>query len=93
MSSSKDFRDFIIEQSGLEGDLQFKPMMGEYLLYYQGKHIGGIFDDRLLVKKTKMNESLNLPEAIPYHGAKAMLQVDADDREQVRNVIIITAKG
>lgn len=91
MSSSKDFRDFILDQSRLE--LHFKSMMGEYLIYYKGKYIGGLFDDRLLLKKTKTNAIYDLPEGIPYPGANAMLQVDADERDMVRELIIVTEKG
>lgn len=47
-----------------------KPMMGEFLLYWQGKYFGGIYDNRVLVKKTKTNERFGMPEAIPYEGGK-----------------------
>ena len=86
MASGKDYLDYILEQlSGLEG-VRWRAMMGEYLLYYQGKLVGGIYDDRLLVKPTPSAGAL-LPEAplaLPYEGAKGMLLVEeTDDREQL----------
>ena len=84
MASGKDYLAYILEQlSGLD-DLRYRPMMGEYLLYYQGTLVGGIYDDRLLVKPTPSAKAL-LPEAplaLPYEGAKEMLLVEeTDDRE------------
>ena len=81
MASSKEYLDFILEQlSGLE-NITWKAMMGEYILYYRGKIIGGIYDDRLLVKPVKSALDM-LPDAdreIPYEGAKEMLLVDNVD--------------
>jgi len=83
MASSKVYLDFILEQlSGLE-EITYRAMMGEYILYYRGKIVGGIYDDRLLVKPTKSAISL-MPEAtyeLPYEGAKEMLLVgDVDSK-------------
>lgn len=78
MASSKGYLDFVLEQlSGLE-EITYKPMMGEYLLYYRGKIVGGIYDDRLLVKPVKSAVSLmpTASYALPYAGAKEMLLVD-----------------
>ena len=81
MASSREYLDFILEQlSGLDG-IAHKPMMGEYILYYQGKIIGGIYDDRFLVKPTKAAAAM-MPDAdreLPYEGAKEMLLVDNVD--------------
>lgn len=84
MASSKDYLDFILEQlSGLD-DITYKAMMGEYIIYYRGKIVGGIYDDRLLVKPTKSVVKM-MPDAsyeLPYEGAKEMLLVDdIDSRE------------
>ena len=84
MASSKDYLNFILEQlSGLE-DVSHRAMMGEYILYYQGKVIGGIYDDRFLVKPTESAVKMT-PDAqfeLPYEGAKEMLLVsDVDDRD------------
>ena len=84
MASSKEYLDFILEQlSGLE-EITYRAMMGEYILYYRGKIIGGIYDDRLLVKPVKSAAAL-MPDAtfeLPYEGAKEMLLVDdVDNRD------------
>lgn len=91
--TSKDYRDFAVEQMGMLEGIATRAMMGEYLLYWQGKHFGGIFDNRVLVKKTKTNERFGMPEAIPYDGAKTMYQVNIDDREEVAEVIKATCGG
>ena len=81
MASSKEYLHFILEQlSDLEA-VSYRSMMGEFILYYRGKIIGGIYDDRLLVKKTSSALEL-MPAAIcdlPYEGAKEMLLVDEVD--------------
>ena len=87
MASSKEYRDYVLEQLD---NVVYKPMMGEYLLYYNGVLVGGIYDDRLLVKKTSSNEKYNMEEAIPYGGAKQMYLVDVDDRELLNNIVIDT---
>lgn len=84
MASSREYLDFILEQlSGLE-NVTWKGMMGEYILYWRGKIIGGIYDDRFLVKPVKSALAM-MPDAdreIPYEGAKEMLLVDnVDNRE------------
>ncbi len=84
MASRKEYLHFILEQlSDLDG-VSYRPMMREYILYYRGKIIGGIYDDRLLVKKTRSALEL-MPAAIcelPYEGAKEMLLVDEVDRKE-----------
>ncbi len=84
MASSKEFLRFILEQLSDLDDISYRPMMGEYIIYYRGKIIGGIYDDRLLVKKTKSALKL-MPTAVcgvPYEGAKEMLLVEeTDDRD------------
>ena len=84
MASRKEYLHFILEQlSDLDG-VSYRPMMGEYILYYRSKIIGGIYDDRLLVKKTRSALKL-MPAAIcelPYEGAKEMLLVDEVDSKE-----------
>ncbi len=78
MASSKEYLHFILEQLSDLDDISYRPMMGEFILYYRGKIAGGIYDDRLLVKKTRSALEL-MPAAIcelPYEGAKEMLLVD-----------------
>ena len=84
MASSKEYLTFILEQlSDLEG-ISYRAMMGEYIIYYREKIVGGIYDDRLLVKPVKSAVSL-IPNAIyelPYEGAKEMLLVDEVDNKE-----------
>ena len=89
MASSREYLDFILEQlSDVEG-ISHRSMMGEYLIYCKNKLVGGIYDDRLLVKPTKAAITL-MPEAqmeIPYDGAKAMLLVDnVENREFLKTL-------
>ena len=84
MASSKQYLNFILEQLSALDDISFKPMMGEFLLYFRGRLVGGIYDDRLLVKPVK-SAAEYMPQAcysLPYEGAKEMLLVDnVDDRD------------
>ena len=91
MASTKKYKDYILEQLSLLDNISFRPMMGEYLLYYNKKLFGGIYDDRLLIKKTESNKKYNMQEAIPYDGAKAMYLVnDIDNQESLKNIVIDT---
>lgn len=84
MASKKEYLEFVLEQlSQLEG-ITYKAMMGEFILYYQGRIFGGIYDDRFLVKPTESAKRLMpaAPLELPYEGAKPMLLVeDIDDRD------------
>ena len=87
MASKKEYLDFVLEQlSGLEG-ISYRAMMGEYLLYYDDKLFGGIYDDRFLVKVTASSLELlpDAPQEIPYDGAKPMLLVtEMEDKNHLR---------
>lgn len=81
MASSKEYLNFILEKlSGLE-EISYRKMMGEYIIYYRGKVIGGIYDDRFLIKPVKVAVK-NIPDGVyekPYEGAKEMLLIDFDN--------------
>lgn len=90
MASSKDYLEFILEQlSGLD-EITYKAMMGEFIIYYRGKIVGGIYDDRFLVKPVKAAKDM-MPEAdmeLPYEGAKEMLLVDnVDNRDFLQELL------
>ena len=90
MASHREYLDFILEQlSGLE-NVTYRAMMGEFIIYYRGKIIGGIYDDRFLVKPVK-SAIARMPDAdreIPYEGAKEMLLVDnVDNREFLTDLL------
>ena len=90
MASNKEYLAFILDQlSGLE-NVSYRAMMGEYILYCGGKVIGGIYDDRLLIKPTKSALAM-VPDAVmelPYDGAKEMLLVEnVDDSEFLQKLV------
>lgn len=89
MASSKEYLDFILEQLSELDDITYRAMMGEYIIYYRGKIVGGIYDDRFLVKPVKAAIDL-LPNAeyeLPYEGAKEMLLVDDVDNKDLLAVL------
>ena len=90
MASSKEYLDFILDQlSGLD-EISYRAMMGEYIVYYRGRIVGGIYDDRFLVKPTKSAVSM-MPDAdkeLPYEGVKEMLLVDnVENREFLQELL------
>ena len=91
MASNKDYLTFVLEQLSDLDDISYRAMMGEYILYFRGKIIGGIYDDRLLLKPVQSAISL-MPTAtyeLPYEGAKEMLLVeDIDNREFLCNLFL-----
>ena len=94
MATTKDYRDFILEQLKLLDNITCRSMMGEYLLYYNGILFGGIYDDRLLVKIVDSNKKYNMQESIPYESAKPMYLVDdVDNQETIRDIVLDTCKG
>ena len=84
MASSKEYLDFILEQVSELDNVSYKAMMGEFIIYYKGKIIGGIYDDRLLVKSVQsaINYMPNAVYELPYDGAKEMLLVDDVDNKE-----------
>ena len=84
MSSNKDYLDFILEQLSDLSDINYRAMMGEYIIYYRGKIIGGIYDNRFLVKPTKnaLNIIPNAVMEIPYPKGKPMIMItDIEDKD------------
>lgn len=78
MPSSKEYLDFVLDQLSYLDGISYRAMMGEYIIYYKGKIVGGIYNDRFLVKQTKSSRLL-MPEApleIPYEGGREMLLVE-----------------
>ena len=84
MASNKEYLEFILGQLSTLEDITYKAMMGEFIIYYRGKIVGGIYDDRLLVKpvKSAITYINTTSYELPYEGAKEMLLVDeVDDKE------------
>lgn len=90
MASTKDYLDYVLEQLGGLEDISYRAMMGEYILYVQGKVFGGVYDNRFLVKPTASAQKMmpNARRELPYEGAKEMLLVDnIDDRAFLEELI------
>lgn len=90
MASSKEYLYYILEQLSDLKDVTYRAMMGEYIIYYRGKVIGGIYDNRFLVKPVKSAVEMmsNVIMQLPYEGAKEMLLVDdVDNKEFLRELL------
>ena len=89
MASTNQYLEFVLDLLGELDDVEHRKMMGEYVLYYRGKVIGGIYDDRFLLKVTPASERLlpDAPRATPYEGAKEMLLVEVEDRDTLHDVV------
>ena len=90
MASTKEYLDYILEQLSELDEITHRAMMGEYIIYYRGKVVGGIYDDRFLVKPTKSAKEM-MPDAdleLPYDGAKEMILVDnVENKEFLRDLL------
>lgn len=90
MASSKEYLEFVLDQLSSLDEISYRSMMGEYIIYYQGKIVGGIYDDRFLIKPTKSAKEM-MPKAqyeTPYDGAKEMLLVDDIDNKDFMNELL-----
>ena len=90
MASSRSYLDFILDQLSELDEITWRKMMGEYILYYRGKIVGGIYDDRFLVKPVKSAVAM-MPNAVmerPYEGAREMLLVDnVENRDFLKELL------
>lgn len=94
MATTKEYYNYVIDNLNKIEGITNRPMMGEYLLYYNSLLFGGIYDNRVLVKITDTNKKYNMEEAIPYKGAKLMYHLkDLENEELVKNIILDTCKG
>lgn len=90
MASSKEYLEFILEQLSEFDDITYRPMIGEYIIYNHGKVVGGIYDDRFLVKSTPSTIKMmpNAQMELPYEGAKKMILVDeVEDKTFLKNLL------
>lgn len=93
MATTKEYKDFVLEQLSLLDHITCKSMMGEYLLYYDGILFGGIYDDRFLVKIVESNKKYHMKEQTPYENAKLMYLVDdVDNQEILKEIVLDTCK-
>lgn len=89
MASSKDYLEYVLEQLSEADDVTSRAMMSEYILYFRGKVIGGIYDNRFLVKPVQAARNMmpDAPKELPYDGAKPMLMVEnLEDREFLKEL-------
>lgn len=84
MASSKEYLQFILGQLSELEDITYRAMMGEFIIYYRGKIVGGIYDNRLLVKpiKSAISYISTASYDLPYEGAKEMLLIDEVDNKE-----------
>ena len=99
MASSKDYLQFVLEQLSELQEITYRAMMGEFIIYYRGKIVGGIYDDRLLVKPTKSAISYmpTVTYEIPYENAKEMLLVEEVDNkdflDEIQDILLRCGMG
>ena len=87
MATSKEYLRFVLDQLSDLPEISSRPMMGEYVLYYRGRVIGGIYDDRFLLKDTPAAREVFPEEQGPYEGASPMLLVDSEDPARIAEVV------
>ena len=93
MATSKEYRDFILDELSFLDNITYKPMMGEYLLYYKEILFGGIYDNRLLIKIVDSNKKYNMERVIPYEKAKPMFLVDdLNNKDNLKEIVLNTYK-
>lgn len=87
MASSNDYLQFVLELLRETRGITYKKMMGEYMLYKDSILFGGVYDNRFLVKNVPSLKEYNLKEQIPYPSAKAMLLIDSDDPDEIKEIV------
>lgn len=92
MASSVDYLNYVLELLKEVRGITYKKMMGEFMLYKDGLLFGGVYDNRFLVKKTKSLESSGLKDQIPYPSAKAMLLIDSEDPDEIKELVELAIK-
>lgn len=92
MATSKDYFEFVLELLRETSEVSYKKMMGEYILYKNNVIFGGVYDNRFLVKKTPSLGAYHLKEQIPYPSAKAMLLVDSEDPDEIKEIVDLIYK-
>ena len=88
MASTPEYLEYVLNLLDDVPEVTHRKMMGEYILYASGKIIGGIYDDRFLVKKTPASHTVLSTAEIPYDGAAEMLLVDIENRDAISAMVI-----
>ena len=92
MASNLDYLNFVLELLREVDGVTYRKMMGEFMLYRHGVIFGGVYDNRFLIKNTKVKEKYELAEAIPYPGGSPMLVVDSEDPDLIKEIVLATLK-
>ena len=87
MASDNDFLLYVLDLLREVDGITYRKMMGEYVLYKDGKVFGGIYDNRFLIKKTKSLSEYGFGEALPYPGGSLMYAVDTEDSEKIKEIV------
>ena len=87
MASSPEYLEYVLDLLSDVEDVSTRKMMGEYLVYVQGKLVGGVYDDRFLVKATNASRAVLSVAEVPYEGASEMMLVDMEDRAAVAALV------
>ena len=87
MASDKEYLEYVSELLKEVGNVTYKKMMGEFLLYSGGVLFGGVYDNRFLIKKTPSVATIGLSEELPYDGAKPMLIIDTEDPIEIKSLV------
>ena len=87
MASTPEYLEYVLDLLADVPEVTHRKMMGEYIVYVSGKIVGGIYDDRFLVKKTPSSCNMLSAIEIPYEGAAEMLLVDIEDHEAVSELV------
>ena len=88
MASTPEYLEYVLDLLDDVPEVTHRKMMGEYILYASGKIIGGIYDDRFLVKKTTVSCAVLSVAEIPYDGAAEMLLVDIENRDAISAMVL-----
>ena len=88
MASSIEYLQFVLELLREVNGITYKKMMGEFMLYKDGILFGGVYDNRFLIKNTESLKSYKLKEQIPYPSAKAMLLIDSEDPDEIKDLVL-----
>lgn len=89
MASTKEYLEYVLDLLSGLNDISYRYMMSEYVIYYRGKVFGGVYDDKFLVKPTKtvLEMMTDAEFEIPYEGGKAMVLVDTEDRDFIKEMV------
>lgn len=92
MASSIDYLNFVLELLKEVDGISYRKMMGEFILYRHNVVFGGVYDNRFLIKKTEGTASYQMKEVLPYPGGSLMYQIDSEDPDEIKEIVIETIK-